>query len=240
MSRVAARSRAMSRCRLCSLARRSTRACTTSLPWATRCTKSAALLRLIPRARHQPPTTSTEWPRASRRCDRNGWTGFRPGSRTASRCTRESGPARRYGNLQVCTIAQCRCPYCLTGRFATKVARNSNTTCAGATVTTNIARYQRIARYYDLLDTGFERRRYRPLRPLLFAGLSGALLDAGIGTGRNCEFYPSTATVSGIDSSPAMLAIARERCPVLATGGRLFEMDVTALEFPAASFDGAV
>jgi len=107
-------------------------------------------------------------------------------------------------------------------------------------VTTNVARYQRIARYYDLLDTGFERRRYRPLRPLLFAGLSGALLDAGIGTGRNCEFYPSTATVSGIDSSPAMLAIARERCPVLAASGGLYQMDVTDLQFPPASFDGAV
>ena len=107
-------------------------------------------------------------------------------------------------------------------------------------MTTNVARYQRIARYYDLLDTGFERRRYRPLRPLLFAGLSGALLDAGIGTGRNCEFYPSTATVSGIDSSPAMLAIARERCPVLAASGGLYQMDVTDLQFPPASFDGAV
>jgi ubiquinone/menaquinone biosynthesis C-methylase UbiE len=107
-------------------------------------------------------------------------------------------------------------------------------------VTTNVARYQRIARYYDLLDTGFERRRYRPLRPLLFEGLSGALLDAGIGTGRNCEFYPSTATVSGIDSSPAMLAIARERCPVLVASGSLYQMDVTDLQFLPASFDGAV
>lgn len=107
-------------------------------------------------------------------------------------------------------------------------------------MTTNVARYQRIARYYDLLDTGFERRRYRPLRPLLFEGLSGALLDAGIGTGRNCEFYPSTATVSGIDSSPAMLAIARERCPVVVASGGLYQMDVTDMRFPAASFDGAV
>ncbi len=107
-------------------------------------------------------------------------------------------------------------------------------------MTTNVARYQRIARFYDLLDAAFERRRYRPLRPLLFEGMSGALLDAGIGTGRNCEFYPSTATVSGIDSSPAMLEIARERCPVLVASGNLYQMDVTDLQFPPASFDGAV
>src|SRR5262245_33602709 len=80
-----------------------------------------------------------------------------------------------------------------------------------ARVTTNLERYQRIAGFYDLLDLPFERRRYRAIRPLLFRDLSGQLLDAGIGTGRNCEFYPPEATVSGIDISPAMLARARDR-----------------------------
>jgi len=101
-------------------------------------------------------------------------------------------------------------------------------------------KYQRIAPLYDLLDLPFERRRYRPIRPLLFRGLGGQLLDAGIGTGRNCEFYPPAAIVSGIDISPAMLAIAHDRCPVLAAGGRLYQMDVTKLEFPTGSFDAAV
>lgn len=107
-------------------------------------------------------------------------------------------------------------------------------------VTTNLERYQRIAPFYDLLDLPFERRRYRALRPLLFRGLTGRLLDAGIGTGRNCEFYPPDAEVSGIDTSPAMLVRARDRCPALAAGGRLYRMDVTALDFPAGSFDAAI
>jgi demethylmenaquinone methyltransferase/2-methoxy-6-polyprenyl-1,4-benzoquinol methylase len=107
-------------------------------------------------------------------------------------------------------------------------------------MTTNVTRYQRIARYYDWLDAPFERKRYQPLRPLLFDGLSGDLLDAGIGTGRNCSFYPPGATVSGIDSSPAMLTIARDRCPILGASGHLYEMDVTDLRFRTASFDGAV
>ena len=105
---------------------------------------------------------------------------------------------------------------------------------------TNLARYERIARFYDLLDLPFERRRYRALRPMLFQGLAGQLLDAGIGTGRNCEFYPPAAIVSGIDVSPAMLTRARDRCPTLAAGGRLYQMDVTALEFPTGAYDGAV
>lgn len=107
-------------------------------------------------------------------------------------------------------------------------------------MTTTLRKYQRIAPLYDLLDLPFERGRYSTLRPLLFRDMTGQLLDAGIGTGRNCAYYPPTATVSGIDLSPAMLERARERCPTLAAGGRLYQMDVTAMQFPAASFDAAV
>src|SRR5207248_10485748 len=85
-----------------------------------------------------------------------------------------------------------------------------------------------------------ERRRYRALRPLLFQNLGGRLLDAGIGTGRNCAFYPPDAVVSGIDISPAMLARAHRRCPTLSAAGRLYRMDVTQLEFATGSFDAAV
>jgi SAM-dependent methyltransferase len=81
----------------------------------------------------------------------------------------------------------------------------------------HVERYQRIAPLYDLLDLPFERWLYRALRPLLFRGLQGRLLDAGIGTGRNCEFYPAEAIVSGIDTSPAMLERAQ---PLSQFGGR--------------------
>lgn len=107
-------------------------------------------------------------------------------------------------------------------------------------MTSNFARYQRIAPLYDFLDAPFERKRYSFLRPLLFQNLSGRLLDAGVGTGRNCAYYPPDAVVSGIDTSPAMLARAHDRCPTLAAAGRLYQMDVTDLRFPAGSFDAAV
>ena len=100
--------------------------------------------------------------------------------------------------------------------------------------------YRRIAPFYDALDLPFERWRYRALRPLLFEGLGGRLLDAGIGTGRNCAFYPVGAEVSRIDLSPAMLARARQRCPTVAAAGRLYRMDVTELDFSPGSFDAAV
>ncbi|MFZ2007856.1 MAG: class I SAM-dependent methyltransferase [Stellaceae bacterium] len=107
-------------------------------------------------------------------------------------------------------------------------------------MTANLTRYQRIAPFYDFLDRPFERKRYAGLRPLLFDSLGGRLLDAGVGTGRNCAYYPPDANVSGIDTSPAMLARARVRCPTLAATGQLYQMDVTDLQFPAGSFDAAV
>ena len=107
-------------------------------------------------------------------------------------------------------------------------------------MTANFERYQRIAPYYDLLDLPFERRRYRPIRPLLFAGLSGHILDAGVGTGRNFPFYPAGATVLGIDLSPAMLARASGRRHLASAPVALRQMDVTSLDLPDAAFDAAV
>jgi ubiquinone/menaquinone biosynthesis C-methylase UbiE len=101
-------------------------------------------------------------------------------------------------------------------------------------------RYQRIAPLYDLLDLPFEYRRYRQLRPLLFAGMSGLILDAGVGTGRNLPFYPSGAKVTGIDLSAAMLARARQRLGQARAAVELREMDVTHLDFPDQHFDSAV
>jgi ubiquinone/menaquinone biosynthesis C-methylase UbiE len=101
-------------------------------------------------------------------------------------------------------------------------------------------RYQRIAPYYDLLDLPFELGRYRKIRPLLFEGLTGRLLDAGVGTGRNFPHYPPGAHVIGIDNSPAMLERAERRRRRHAIQVELREMDVTRLDLPDASFDAAV
>ena len=100
--------------------------------------------------------------------------------------------------------------------------------------------YDRIARFYDLLDLPFEHRRYLPLRRALFAGVNGALLDAGVGTGRNFPFYPSGAEVVGIDLSPAMLQRATQRKDALGTAVELREMNVTQLAFDDDRFDAVI
>jgi len=104
----------------------------------------------------------------------------------------------------------------------------------------NFDRYQRIAWAYDLLDLPFEYGRYRKIRPQIFSGLSGRILDAGVGTGRNFPFYPPGSEIVGIDLSPAMLARAERRRPLATTTVELRQMDVTRLAFPDRSFDAAV
>ena len=107
-------------------------------------------------------------------------------------------------------------------------------------MTSTLDRYQRIAPLYDLLDLPFEYRRYRKIRPLLFAELSGVILEAGVGTGRNFPFYPRGTKIVGIDLSPAMLARAEGRRPSAMAEVELRQMDVTHLDFPDQIFDAAV
>jgi len=104
----------------------------------------------------------------------------------------------------------------------------------------NFDRYQRIAWAYDLLDLPVEYGRYRKIRPQIFRGLSGRILDAGVGTGRNFPFYPLGSEVVGIDLSPGMLARAERRRPLATASVVLRQMDVTRLDFPDRSFDAAV
>jgi ubiquinone/menaquinone biosynthesis C-methylase UbiE len=104
----------------------------------------------------------------------------------------------------------------------------------------HVSRYQRIAPFYDWLDLPFEYGRYRAIRPALFRGLTGRVLDAGVGTGRNFPFYPPNSDVLGIDSSPAMLARAERRRSRCAASITLRRMDVTGLDLPDDSVDAAV
>ncbi|MCH8183736.1 MAG: class I SAM-dependent methyltransferase [Proteobacteria bacterium] len=100
--------------------------------------------------------------------------------------------------------------------------------------------YARIARFYDFLDGPFEKSRYRTLRPRLFEGLSGRILDAGVGTGRNIDYYPPESEVTGIDLSPAMLSRARKRRDEAGRAVELMEMDARRTTFPDGHFDAVV
>jgi ubiquinone/menaquinone biosynthesis C-methylase UbiE len=71
----------------------------------------------------------------------------------------------------------------------------------------------------------------------LFDGVGGAILDAGVGTGRNMPFYPPGGEVVGIDLSPQMLTQARKRKARLGIAVELREVDVLTTDFPDGRFD---
>jgi demethylmenaquinone methyltransferase/2-methoxy-6-polyprenyl-1,4-benzoquinol methylase len=64
--------------------------------------------------------------------------------------------------------------------------------------------------FYDVLDYPWESQ-YKKWRPRLLEDVHGAVIEAGVGTGRNLRFYPSDAKVTGIDLSKDMLKISTKR-----------------------------
>ncbi|MFP6741531.1 MAG: class I SAM-dependent methyltransferase [Alphaproteobacteria bacterium] len=100
--------------------------------------------------------------------------------------------------------------------------------------------YERVAGWYDLLDFYFEYARYRAIRRELSAGVSGRVLDAGVGTGRNMAFYPAHGEMTGIDLSPAMLRRAERRRDRDGVTVELREADVCATGFPDNHFDTVI
>ena len=101
------------------------------------------------------------------------------------------------------------------------------------------ARYDRLAALYDAIDIA-EVLYKRLVRPRLFEGLSGRILDAGIGTGCNMPFYPTRAWAVGMDLSPGMLDCAKERTERLGRHVGLVAMDLTNTGFADESFDAVV
>jgi ubiquinone/menaquinone biosynthesis C-methylase UbiE len=69
---------------------------------------------------------------------------------------------------------------------------------------------------------------------------AGETLEVAIGTGLNLPFYPATATLTGVDLSPVMLALAAERAVHLGRELALREADAAGLPFDDASFDSVV
>src|SRR5512134_1420429 len=73
------------------------------------------------------------------------------------------------------------------------------------------ARYQRISPIYDRIEWLMERR-FRPWRKKLWQSVHGPnVLEVGVGTGKNIEFWPTNLKITAIDLTPGMLDLARQR-----------------------------
>ena len=91
-----------------------------------------------------------------------------------------------------------------------------------------------IDRPMDVLGGVASRRRR------LLARAHGAVLEVGVGTGRNLDVYPPDTVVTGIDVSAKMLARARQRADHLGGPFRFEQAAVQQLPFADATFDTVV
>ena len=102
------------------------------------------------------------------------------------------------------------------------------------------ARYQRISPIYDRIEALMEGR-FKPWRKKLWQAVRGPeVLEVGVGTGKNMDYWPLNLDITGIDLTPGMLDIARHRAWSLDWDVDLRLGDVQSLEFPSASFDTVV
>jgi ubiquinone/menaquinone biosynthesis C-methylase UbiE len=83
----------------------------------------------------------------------------------------------------------------------------------------------------------WDRHLFGDSRPWVCGRAAGEVLEVAVGTGRNLPFYPEGTRLTGVDWSPAMLAIARGRAADLGREADLRQGDAQALDFPDASFD---
>lgn len=103
------------------------------------------------------------------------------------------------------------------------------------------ARYQRISPIYDKVEWLMERR-FRPWREKLWELVYGPqVLEVGVGTGKNMEFWPVNCKITAIDLTPGMLDIARQRVKSLDRRNDDLRLgDVQHLEFSSATFHTVV
>ena len=99
-------------------------------------------------------------------------------------------------------------------------------------------RYNRNARFYDLMEGFMERSRYNKWRELLWSKVEGVhILEVGVGTGKNFPYYPPDVQITAIDFSDKMLARARAKAAKQNVTAHLQQMDVQNLEFEDNTFD---
>lgn len=99
-------------------------------------------------------------------------------------------------------------------------------------------RYDRLSPYYDLLESFLEKVAFSKWRKRAFEYLEGEnILEVGVGTGKNLDFYPPEKRVTAIDFSPGMLSRARRKVEEKKVNVDLKEMDVQKLRFDDQTFD---
>ena len=100
--------------------------------------------------------------------------------------------------------------------------------------------WNRFAPSYDRQIAFFERVQFGGGRAWLGERARGRVLEVAVGTGRSLPFYPSGITLTAVDLSVGMMAIARRRAAEESRAVEFVEGDAERLPFVDASFDTVV
>jgi len=108
-------------------------------------------------------------------------------------------------------------------------------------------RTERVQRYWDEFAPKFDREMrfwervlFGDSRPWVCSQARGEVLEVAVGTGRNFPFYPPGVRLTGVELSPAMLALARRRADELGREVELQVADAQALAFADQRIDTVV
>jgi ubiquinone/menaquinone biosynthesis C-methylase UbiE len=100
--------------------------------------------------------------------------------------------------------------------------------------------WQKAAPTYDRKIAGVERGLAAGGREWVGSRATGRVLEVAIGTGRSIPFYGADVELTGVDLTPEMLEIARQRAAGLGLTPELVVGDAEHLPFGDAEFDTVV
>lgn len=98
-------------------------------------------------------------------------------------------------------------------------------------------RYNRASKFYDILESPMEMMSLKEWRINLMKELKGKVLEVGVGTGKNIEYYPDNIDITAIDFSEKMLGKAREKAQKYNKQVTLLQMDAQDMDFQDNTFD---
>jgi ubiquinone/menaquinone biosynthesis C-methylase UbiE len=101
-------------------------------------------------------------------------------------------------------------------------------------------KYDRFARWYDLVEAVPDLLGVGKLRKRLLQRASGMLLEVAVGTGKNLPHYPGGCRITAVDLSGEMLYVAGKRAATLSRDIHFASVDAEALPFSDQIFDTVV